>query len=75
MGIQDNETMLCLGSQSDTGYVSSSGEVKENSPPDIPDHQTDDEESGMFYVLHPGTNSQTGFSFDLALKNIELCEN
>lgn len=47
--------MLCLGSQSDTGYVSSSGEVKESSPPDneADDMEPNDEECGMLHRARP----------------------
>lgn len=53
--------MLCLGSQSDTGYVSSSGEVKESTPPDNEADvaEPDDEECGMLLRTRPLTICQT----------------
>lgn len=60
--------MMCLGSQSDTGYISSSGEVRETSAAEMEsqsqvDNDDDEgEESGM--SSSPGglsTTSQTDF--------------
>lgn len=53
--------VLCLGSQSDTGYVSSSGEIKESTPPDNEADvaEPNDEECGMLLRARPLTICQT----------------